>query len=255
MARFVAASGIGEIKSTIVAGSEDDGESFDTQGLTAAQIARIRAALEEMYGTEIGDAIFDSSSEATLGGWAAARHLLDIRTGFDVPPAQAIAALRTISDDFAGLVVDRERQAAREALERGIINGDSNREVARALKDTFAEGIHRISDDETIGAQLIASTDAWSDMVARTETSRASNDGAMALYQAAGIQTLEWLTNQADNVCDECDAADGERVALGDAFPSVDVSSPPAHASCRCTTIPSDADLGDYRAKNDGEAA
>lgn len=79
-------------------------------------------------------------------------------------------------------------------------------------------------------------------MIARTETIRAANEGrAQAWAQAvdAGLidpatTTKEWVA-EAD-ACDDCAELDTEQVLLDDSFSSGD-EMPPAHPNCRCSAV------------------
>lgn len=100
------------------------------------------------------------------------------------------------------------------------------------------------------------------EMIARTETIRASNKGTDALYQQWGVQYKEWLTAFDERTCPWCAAMNGKRIASGSIFHekgtqwNVDmdqdgqkvtktikfdyenVTGPPLHPNCRCTLIP-----------------
>lgn len=76
-------------------------------------------------------------------------------------------------------------------------------------------------------------------VIARTEVMGALNEGQAAAWkaaQSAGLLSLdaekEWVATDSENTCEECDAVDGETVALDEAFSE---DGPPAHPSCRCT--------------------
>ena len=93
------------------------------------------------------------------------------------------------------------------------------------------------------------------EMVARTETIRASNYGALQGYKDAGVEKVEWL--KASDACDICNAISEQvsQVNIGDSFFSqgdtIDIGNdktftfnyesieaPPSHPNCRCTLIP-----------------
>ena len=96
------------------------------------------------------------------------------------------------------------------------------------------------------------------EMIARSETIRASNRGANALYQGWGCQQKEWLTASDGRVCDFCLPMNGTVIAIngnffekGDTmtvkvedrvltmhFDYEDVKTPPLHPSCRCCLLP-----------------
>lgn len=73
-------------------------------------------------------------------------------------------------------------------------------------------------------------------MIARTETSYATNMGTLSAYKGAGMETKTWLTGQDERVCEICGGVDGEEVGIDEEF-SIGKQAPPAHPNCRCTII------------------
>ncbi len=69
-------------------------------------------------------------------------------------------------------------------------------------------------------------------MIARTETSRALNEGTMNAYRNYGVRLVDWIT--ADNkdfegVCDDC-------IEMYENNPhNIDYVDIPMHPNCRCT--------------------
>lgn len=96
------------------------------------------------------------------------------------------------------------------------------------------------------------------EMIARTETIRASNKGAQSLYQEWGIEAKEWHTARDERVCPWCAEMHGTIIGTADNYfykgdvlnleidgkPKLlhldyeDVSGPPLHTNCRCTLLP-----------------
>ena len=115
------------------------------------------------------------------------------------------------------------------------------RRAASAIRNAFDAGFEVTNEDGDVSR--VMRSDAWFDMVARTELQRATNLGQYSLYEEAGVREVTW---QAAAPCDECAEADGVTMPIGEDFPGVDVDIPPAHPRCVCVLIPSDADLGDF---------
>ncbi len=119
------------------------------------------------------------------------------------------------------------------------------------------------------GLLLAAETEGWSldklsrviqrefkfdlgiaDLLAQTETLRATNAAALASYRDAGIKTVQWLAGVPAN-CQYCRALSNKEVAPGAAFvkpgeffarrngkPLIviePVCLPPLHFGCKCT--------------------
>lgn len=83
---------------------------------------------------------------------------------------------------------------------------------------------------------------ARAEMIARSETIRGSNQGALETYRASGVvDRVMWLATPSERTCEICDALDGKTVVLDDAFFDDDYgdgTAPPAHPNCRCTIVP-----------------
>ena len=216
-------SGLGKLREADTSGDD---------ALSAADIMRIKSAIALLGLDEDEDlkpyveAIYSASEALVEAGYAGAKELLHIESGFDVVPAWAFTQVETYTAHLNSLVLAREKQTLLNELELAIANGDGARELAASIQELFAEGYHVLDQEGNVTRRL--ATPAWSTMVALTELSRASNLGAMAMYQAAGIQRIQWTAADGPTTCDECHNADGEVVKTGDTFPFVDVAFPPS---------------------------
>jgi len=98
-----------------------------------------------------------------------------------------------------------------------------------------------------------------SQLIARTETIRASNGAAkMAYRQSEVVEGMEWLTTKDDRACQWCNSMNGKTISLNENFFNLgdkltvgegdnkstmvfdyeDVGYPPLHVQCRCAVIP-----------------
>lgn len=109
------------------------------------------------------------------------------------------------------------RATVREAIEEGL----SNDSIAARLRESYGFSTARAT------------------LIARTETLRASNEGALQGYKASGVvNAKEWLTAEDDKVTPDCMANQGAgAIPLDAAFPSGE-HAPPDHPNCRCTILP-----------------
>ena len=94
------------------------------------------------------------------------------------------------------------------------------------------------------------------EMIARTETIWAWNEGTRNGYEQSGVVTrLEWLATDDERTCQWCPQMDGKTISIeedflnkGDNFIGErggiltasfeSVGHPPLHPMCRCTVIP-----------------
>jgi SPP1 gp7 family putative phage head morphogenesis protein len=132
--------------------------------------------------------------------------------------------------EFKG-VSDAVNQQIRRAVADGMVNEDSLSTVTKSIQDVTAD----------IG-------EVRARMIARTETMKAINTGAIERYSKIGIDKVEWLAAEDERVCDRdlgfpggengCGGLDGQIFDIDKAPPC------PAHIFCRCTLIPY-VDTGD----------
>lgn len=109
-------------------------------------------------------------------------------------------------------------------------------EVAAVLADGLEQG--RTPAQIATALRGILDDPAWADMVALTETARATTAATLAQYAESGIGASEWLTAMDQTVCPTCEAnAAAGPIPLGHRYPSGDYG-PPAHPRCRCALIP-----------------
>jgi HK97 family phage portal protein len=181
---------------------------------------------------------------------------------------------------FAGLMED---QALLLAETLGIVAWDvANPEVQAFISNysfKFANGLGATTKESLRGLVASGQAEGWSinklrdelggiyggwdktraEMIARTETIRSSNAGAVASYAKAGIEYKQWFTAEDGRVCGYCQEMHNKIVgvsenywAMGDemtvevpdkkpitmTFSYEDVGAPPLHPNCRCTILP-----------------
>ena len=102
--------------------------------------------------------------------------------------------------------------------------GYTIKDIARSIRDAI------FTNNIPLPNQSLETT-AYSMLVARTESARASSQAQKATLESLGLKTWQWQAS--DYACDECSENDGEICAIGDSFPSGD-DSVPAHPNCLC---------------------
>lgn len=156
--------------------------------------------------------------------------------------------LRAAADEKVDFAFDRTNPKAKQWAEEhaaelitGLSETDRN-EVRELVEAAFEEqfDVDELADRIT---EVIGDADR-ADVIARTETMRASNEGQSQLWGQAvdaglltGLEQKEWITTPDDRLCPICEPMDGETVGLNERF-SVEgdsIDGPPAHPSCRCT--------------------
>ena len=170
-------------------------------------------------------------------GDAAEAAAKEIGFTFDMSSAQAVEFVRSYSFQFA------ER-----------ITATSVDDMRSIFDSAFREGV----SDEEIRQRVAAVSERWqgarAENVARSETVRAANHGAILSWSARGVTGKEWVA--ADDACEFCDAMDGTVLGIDENYfdkgsefqpegvESVlrldydDTQAPPLHPQCRCSIAP-----------------
>jgi SPP1 gp7 family putative phage head morphogenesis protein len=143
------------------------------------------------------------------------------RRDFTATDPRAIEWAREHATELIDDMDDTTREAIQEAIASGL-EGDLDR-------DEVVDDILDVIDDEDRAS-----------MIAHTETMDAANEGLAASWDNAVEEGLlpadvqkRWIATGDDNMCDECEAVNGEVVDLDDDFSVGD--DPPLHPHCRCT--------------------
>jgi F like protein len=128
--------------------------------------------------------------------------------------------------------VDGISQATRDKV-RDILAGAFDEQVDP--KDLADDLVNAIGDA------------ARADVIARTESMIAANEGQAAAWEQAtdagllsGTEKKTWIITDDDRLCPICEGLADQTVPLDDNFQSPDTGEefdvPPAHPNCRCTT-------------------
>jgi SPP1 gp7 family putative phage head morphogenesis protein len=138
---------------------------------------------------------------------------------FDADTAVLQAFIANRAQYFSKTINDTTRESLLTSIKEGLDNGETLSDI-----ETRIAGVYDIA------------TGSRTQMIARTEISAASNEGAKGAYQQAGVDEWEWaVVNPQD---EDCLGNDGEVVKIGDAFSDGSIQPPDPHPNCECTTIP-----------------
>lgn len=139
---------------------------------------------------------------------------------------------------FANSISKSSVETIRKSVQKAFEEGTSLKALKDELKDKFAG---QISKNRAT-------------MIARTETIRAANEGARAVYKGAGVTKMTWIASS--DACPYCQGLNGKTISVEENFLSKediympagtkraldlsygDIPSPPVHPGCRCTIVP-----------------
>jgi HK97 family phage portal protein len=215
------------------------------------------------------DGLYDDWIEGTiknltpvLGGVldeAATLAAAELGTVFDITNATQQKFVDDYGFKFARKITDTSDEVIRRLIKDALDSDISYNDLVKKLKAQF---------DEWVGKGLTKKIAFRADMVARTETIRAVNQGALQAYKNDGIEEVEW--DAAGDACPYCTTLDGKSVPTGDNFIDLNaelvpdpvekvvdgvvtevpagvpplkanyeaINAPPAHPNCRCVLKP-----------------
>lgn len=201
-----------------------------TKAVGEEAVDRILASLDlDQFSVEILEALtpgikraFEEAgiaAVAEVGFTGDDRHPSGITDHFDQ------AAGNYASSHAADLVTgirDTTRSDLRELIVSALEDGASSTSLADSIEDLFGF------------------SQARAQMISRTELAFAHVQGNLAGYRESGlVEGKRWLVSQ-DNVCELCEALDGQVVGIDEDFDSEGeaVDAPPLHPNCRCDVLP-----------------
>lgn len=149
---------------------------------------------------------------------------LGLQNDVDMTHALVVDYLKEFSGELIKGINKTTLKDLRGELAEGTKEGESIPELKRRVESVFTQA-----------------RGPRSEMIARTEVLRASNFATDVAYRQSDIvKGKEWLTAIDSRVCPICAPLDTKTAKLDENFKTSvgDVEYPPAHPSCRCTTIP-----------------
>lgn len=145
-------------------------------------------------------------------------------------------------------------QAALEALSRETLSliRDTTAEMRQSIRGVIAQGILQSLPADAVRQRLLASgltniphwpsVEYRAGVIARTETMRAYNAGALSGILDNGAYVAEWIASPDEATCHICLPRDGKRFLIADPPPGATYGLDlprlpriPAHPRCRCT--------------------
>ena len=180
------------------------------------------------------------------------------------------ATLQFLENYRAGLITNVSKETATavaDVVRNSVVDGTGPRATARTVKTLVGllpkqaaqvqkyreqltnEGRPQVQIDRMVERLAKRKLNERADMIARTETLRASNAGNQLSWkqlQADGLlppdQRHQWVVTPDDRLCPDCAAIPGmnkQGRAVGEPFesPLGPVTFPPLHPHCRCTTV------------------
>lgn len=153
----------------------------------------------------------------------------DIAAGaFSLVNTQAFDFLTGYQLQLLGKLSDDLVTGVKQAISAGIVQGQGPAKIARSIG-----GVVKDPDEfRKAGKTVFKSVQQRAELIARSETLRAYNQGAVKFEQQIGVTKVVWLTAGDERTCPDCGPLDGKEYAL------LGLPSQPLHPACRCTHVP-----------------
>jgi SPP1 gp7 family putative phage head morphogenesis protein len=156
-----------------------------------------------------------------MKGWDTAEKQLDRNF---VINKDAITYLQNYTFNNIQDMTEEIKNDLRAELERGIIAGEGITNLTKRVKSVFDKGENR------------------AEMIARTETNRAENQGLYQAFKSTGEAFVKrWIAAKDDRTSPICMRLHGQTVGLNDNFKDKQAGwegpVPPAHVNCRSTVV------------------
>jgi len=202
------------------------------------QLEAEMVALAQQTGISLDDALVAAYQQGYAGrAWA-----LDMATNPDVPvrlrpvlPTNAIRAallqpyLGTPWHEELGYNFAEYTTRIKRSITTSLIQGEGMAQAQRRLRDELGVVTDRRKGFRRNFYRTL--------LITRTEIMRASNLGALAVYEENRdiLNGWEWVATKDERTCFICGGMDGKRFGFGDAQ-----MQPPSgsHPGCRCTIVP-----------------
>ncbi|MDP2361618.1 MAG: minor capsid protein [bacterium] len=152
---------------------------------------------------------------------------------FSLFPADAFDFLSGYQLQLLGKLSDDLVAGIKGAVQVGIAQGEGPAKIARRIG-----GIVKNPDEfRQAGKTVFKTVQQRAELIARSETMRAYNQGALKFEAKLGVKSVFWLTAGDERMCPECEPLDGKE------YPLTSLPSQPLHPACRCTHTPGAGDL------------
>lgn len=149
--------------------------------------------------------------------------LADLAVGidFNIDNPRVQRWLGTRLEEYSKSVNGTTLDSIKRTLREGVTAGESIPKLRKRVQGVF-EGCSKYR----------------AQMISRTETITASNQGALEAFRQSGVvEKKTWYAALDERTCEICMGMHEETVKLDENF-SYGVSTPSAHPSCRCTILP-----------------
>lgn len=157
-------------------------------------------------------------------------HLAEILTILNKDKFKHLAA-KSAKDIKLGLLSKTQIETLRQLLGSAFVNNNSMRDIQLAIaRKIDLKDRYKIKNGEKV---LMLNAAERPKIIARTETIRLANEGAVKNFKNKGVEQLEYAAVLDSRTDDECTNLDGKIFDVNESKGII-----PVHPGCRCTWLP-----------------
>ena len=140
----------------------------------------------------------------------------------------------TQTEIAAGYLNKRDVEKLREVMSEGFSKNLSIKQIEKKLtEDVKIRDLYAHTKTSVDKEKIIIGKKARTNAIARTETVRLANIGALDSYKNKQVENVRVVAALSDRTCAICEAENGNIYPINEAYGII-----PFHVNCRCTTSP-----------------
>lgn len=156
-----------------------------------------------------------------------------LKSPYNLSTSKFADAYKTRARDFTNAVSDNVQSRIRNEIVAGIKANEGIDKIADRIRAAYKNPIQVTvaASDKHKEYTRVLNNKKWAELVARTETSWAANQGRLDAYKQSDlVKNVKWISKSAP--CPDCAAMRGRVLLLEEATNMI-----PLHPHCRCSYI------------------
>lgn len=180
----------------------------------------------------------EESGEITINEWLGfnysnyQRNILSFLDTYNFAELQGVTRNQLLSGKLSTYQVN----ALRKVLQDGFDKGKSIVDIEKEVSENVNPGaLYKMDGDEIVKDSngeyvLSVGKEARSNLITRSEVTRAANAGALTTYKEGGVKNVQFIASIGLRTCPECSDLNGKIFGLSEAQNMI-----PVHSNCRCS--------------------
>lgn len=193
------------------------------QSYITAQLVELESLLAQIPKNDYVGRISITARRDSLRALAPKKKMGQVDIEFDDENPDAVAWAKQHAAELITNISETTRERIKDEVVGAFKEGVSPKDLADAL-------------------DAIVNDEDRAELIARTETMTAANEGQRQAWDQAvdkglltGDEKREWIATGDKDTCDQCSELDGTVIGMDDEYPNDGGDGPPAHVFCRCS--------------------